>query len=110
MVVSLEAGAALNHEKGGHQRQVVDPEHPGANKNAGFAVVLVLQGAVPALTTTNYRESRWSGAESVVPWPHEEGSNTETVLSALDYLNISESEYNELKEDTISDLVKTQVA
>ena len=30
----------------------------GTNKNAGFAVVLVLQGAVPALTTTNHRESR----------------------------------------------------
>lgn len=58
MVVSLQAGAALDYEKGGHQRQAVDPEHSGTNKNAGFAVVLALQGAVPALTTTNYRESR----------------------------------------------------
>lgn len=29
-----------------------------ANKNAVIAVVLVLQGAVPALTTTNYGERR----------------------------------------------------
>ena len=58
MVVSLQAGAAQDPEKGEHQDCLMDPAPLPAIKNAVFMGVLGVLVEQPALTTTDCRDSR----------------------------------------------------
>ena len=58
MVVSLQAGAAQDPEKGEYQDCLVNPAPLPANKSAVFTGVLEILVELSALTTTLHRDSR----------------------------------------------------